>query len=701
MNSPIFALPKSAKTITNNTATYFMKLLKRTGLLSAILWLLMMTPLFAQIEQPVKWSFRAEQKDKEATIIIKATVEKGWHVYSQDIPPGGPIPTTFKFTANKNYTLSGKVTEPKAEEIFDQNFEMKVKFFENSAEFRQKIKLTSNKSFKLTGSVEAMACNDRNCTPPNEVEFSIPIKGIEEDVDTVAAVAPAVSDTPTVSTTATTVIPASVGKIPDPSNDVTILDPGCSNGVAGEKSDKSIWGIFIAGMVGGLFALLTPCVFPMIPLTVSFFTKRSPTRAKGISNAIIYAFSIIFIYVTIGFLVTVTLGSDALNEMASSVFFNLLFFIIFFIFALSFLGAFEITLPSSWINKADEASDKGGLIGIFFMAFTLSLVSFSCTGPIIGTLLVEAAKGSSYLGPIMGMTGFATALALPFALFAAFPGWLNTLPKSGGWLNSVKVVLGFLELALAMKFLSNVDLAYHWGFLKRELFIAIWVTIFGLMSLYLLGKLKFSHDSDLPYIGTGRIIFAIIATAFTLYLMPGLWGAPLRLISGFPPPEFYKEWVQETGKDEHGGGSCPHNLNCYHDYEAGMAYAKSINKPVMIDFTGWSCVNCRKMEDNVWSQPKVLKHLSDDYVVISLYVDDKTELPANEQYVSAFSGQKVKTTGKKWSDLEARVFNKNTQPYYVLVDNNGKLLAVPKSYTPDVEEYNKFLEEGLCRYKSR
>jgi thiol:disulfide interchange protein DsbD len=454
-------------------------------------------------------------------------------------------------------------------------------------------------------------------------------------------------------------------------------------------------------MVGGLFALLTPCVFPMIPLTVSFFTKRSPTRAKGISNAIIYAFSIIIIYVTIGFLVTVTLGSDALNEMASSVFFNLLFFIIFFIFALSFLGAFEITLPSSWINKADEASDKGGLIGIFFMAFTLSLVSFSCTGPIIGTLLVEAAKGSSYLGPIMGMTGFATALALPFALFAAFPGWLNTLPKSGGWLNSVKVVLGFLELALAMKFLSNVDLAYHWGFLKRELFIAIWVTIFGLMSLYLLGKLKFSHDSDLPYIGTGRIIFAIIATAFTLYLIPGLWGAPLRMISGFPPPEFYKEWVQETGKDEHGGGSCPHNLNCYHDYEAGMAYAKSINKPVMIDFTGWSCVNCRKMEDNVWSQPKVLKHLSDDYVVISLYVDDKTELPANEQYVSAFSGQTVKTTGKKWSDLEARVYNKNTQPYYVLVDNNGKLLAVPKSYTPDVEEYNKFLEEGLCRYKSR
>ncbi len=701
MNSPIFALRKPVDTITIKIAAPFMNHLNRTSLLSIILLFLLTTPLFSQIEQPVKWSFKAEQKDKEATLIIKATVDKTWHVYSQDIPPGGPIPTAFKFNSNKNYTLSGKVIEPKAEEIFDQNFEMKVKFFEGTVEFRQKIKLTSNKSFKITGSVEAMACNDRNCTPPNEVEFSIPIKGLELEADTIIAAAPIISDTPTVSHTATTVIPATAGKIPDPSNDVAALDPGCSNGVAGEKSDTSIWGIFVAGMVGGLFALLTPCVFPMIPLTVSFFTKRSPTRAKGISNAIIYAFSIIIIYVVIGFLVTVTLGSDALNEMASSVFFNLLFFIIFFIFALSFLGAFEITLPSSWINKADEASDKGGLVGIFFMAFTLSLVSFSCTGPIIGTLLVEAAKGSSYLGPIMGMTGFATALALPFALFAAFPGWLNTLPKSGGWLNSVKVVLGFLELALAMKFLSNVDLAYHWGFLKRELFIAIWVTIFGLMSLYLLGKLKFSHDSDLPYIGTGRIIFAMIATSFTLYLIPGIWGAPLRLISGFPPPEFYKEWLQETEKDTHGGGSCPHNLNCYHDYETGMAYAKSINKPVMIDFTGWSCVNCRKMEDNVWSQPKVLKHLSDDYVVISLYVDDKTELAGNEQYVSTFSGQTVKTTGKKWSDLEARVYNKNTQPYYVLVDNNGKLLAVPKSYTPNIEEYNTFLEEGLCRYKSR
>jgi thiol:disulfide interchange protein DsbD len=659
----------------------------------------------AQLLEPVKWSYKVEQKGQEATLIFKATVDKGWHVYSQFIPDGGPIPTSFTFTPDKNYTLVGKVAEPKGEEIFDSNFEIKLKFFEKVAEFRQKIKLTTSKAFKLKGVVESMACNDRNCTPPNAVDFEFSIAG-ESSTETVtpeASTSTSEIDDASTATTITSEAIATNSKIPLPSSDITKLEPACNNGGAAQAEDKSYWGIFLAGMIGGFLALLTPCVFPMIPMTVSFFTKRSPTRAKGIRNAVIYALSIILIYVTIGFFVTVTLGSDALNDLASSVFFNLLFFVIFFIFALSFLGAFEIVLPNSWVNKADSASDKGGLAGIFFMAFTLSLVSFSCTGPIIGTLLVEAAKGSSYLGPIMGMIGFSSALALPFALFAAFPGWLNSLPKSGGWLNSVKVVLGFLELALALKFLSNVDLAYHWGFLKRELFIALWITIFGLMSLYLLGKIKFSHDSDLPFIGTTRIIFAIIAIAFTFYLIPGLWGAPLRLISGFPPPEFYKEWQQSEGATEagKGGESCPHNLNCYHDYEAGMAYAKSIGKPVMIDFTGWSCVNCRKMEDNVWSQAKVLKHLSDDYVVISLYVDDKTELPANEQYVSKYSGKKIRTTGNKWSDMEAAVLNKNVQPYYVLLDNAGKMLAEPRSYTPNVEEYTKFLEEGLCRYKIR
>jgi thiol:disulfide interchange protein DsbD len=440
-------------------------------------------------------------------------------------------------------------------------------------------------------------------------------------------------------------------------------------------------------MLGGFLALLTPCVFPMIPMTVSFFTKRSPTRAKGIRNAFIYALSIISIYVAIGFFVTITLGSDALNDLASGAFFNLLFFIIFLLFGLSFLGAFEISLPSSWLNKADSASEKGGLIGIFFMAFTLSLVSFSCTGPIIGTLLVEAAKGSSYLGPIMGMTGFSFALAIPFAFFAAFPGWLNSLPKSGGWLNSVKVVFGLLELALALKFLSAVDLAYNWNILLRERYLAIWISIFGLMSLYLIGKIKFSHDSDLPYISSVRILFAIISFSFTFYMIPGLWGAPLNIITGYLPPQTKQEWNPEP---EH-----------FNNYDEGMAYAKSIGKPVMIDFTGWSCVNCRKMENTVWKDPKVKTHLSEDYVVISLFVDDKAELPSNEQYVSKFSGKKIKTTGNKWSDLEASIFNKNVQPYYVLLDNEGKMLAEPRSYTPNVEEYTKFLEEGLCRFKIR
>ena len=700
-----------------------MKLSKKSGLLFTLMTLLLLlsgsyssfsnTP---QIERPVKWSFTIEQKGNEATLLLKAKIDKPWHLYSQDIGPGGPIPTSFKFTPNANYSLVGKVTEPKAEEIMDPNFDMKVKFFEESVIFKQKVKLNSDKSFKIEGSLEFMSCNDKMCLPPDEVEFSFAVTGNKVNVVTNvennttkepekiikidSTVKILINGNDTVVQTSSSIPPSTIisGKIPEPSADTKILESGCGEGAGKANADLSILGIFLAGMVGGFLALLTPCVFPMIPLTVSFFTKRSPTRQKGLANALIYAASIILIYVTLGFIITVTLGSDKLNEMASSAFFNILFFVIFFIFSLSFFGAFEITLPSSWVNKADSASDKGGLIGIFFMAFTLSLVSFSCTGPIIGTLLVEAAHGRSYLGPIAGMTGFSFALALPFALFAMFPGWLNSLPKSGGWLNSVKVTLGFLELALAMKFLSNVDLAYHWGILKRELFISIWIVIFGLMGLYLIGKIRFSHDSETKHVSIGRLISGILALTFMIYLIPGLWGAPLRMISGFPPPEFYKEWVQPGEKN---GGDCPHNLNCYHDYEAGMEYARQTGKPVMIDFTGWSCVNCRKMEDNVWSQPTVLKKLTNDYVLISLYVDDKTPLPIDQQYVSPFSGKKIKTTGNRWSDLQSKIFQTNSQPYYVLLDHNGKLLANPRGYTPDVDTYSKFLDEGMCRFKKR
>ncbi len=670
------------------------------------LWLVSATSLNAQILEGAKWSFSVEQTDScEATLVFKMVTNEKFHVYSQFLSSNdGPIPTSFTFEKSKNYVTIGKVEEGHAEEIFDQQFQMKLKFFEGTTYFKQKIKITSRKSFAVKGMLNYMACDDSKCLPPTDVDFSFDINNgkkkscaLSVPVET-TSVDEEKTDTPSVAATA---IVDTLQKInsdtAQQAQTITALEPGCGeDGGTADAADRTLLGIFIAGFIGGLLALLTPCVFPMIPMTVSFFTKRSGSKEKGILNAIIYGLSIIVIYVALGFFVTVTLGSDALNDLASNAFFNMAFFVIFLIFAFSFFGAFEIVLPSSLVNKADQASDKGGLIGIFFMAFTLSLVSFSCTGPIIGTLLVEAAHGRSYLGPVTGMTGFALALALPFALFSAFPQWLSSLPKSGGWLNTVKVTLGFIELALALKFLSNVDLAYHWGILHRELFVSIWIIIFGMLGFYLLGKLKFSHDSDVQSISVTRLLFAILSLTFTVYLIPGLWGAPLKLISGFPPPEFYKEWI-----DPDKSGHCPHNLNCYDDYDTGMAYAKSIGKPVMVDFTGWSCVNCRKMEDNVWSDPEVLKRLSDKYVLISLYVDDKAELPIEKQYTSKLSGKKITTTGKRWSDLQATTYNTNSQPYYVLLDNNANLLATPRGYTPDIKTYTKYLDEGLCRYEKR
>lgn len=650
--------------------------------------------LFAQILKPVKWSFATEQNgDKEAVLVFKAKIEDKFHIYSQFLVGDGPIPTTFTFEPSSKYELTGKVEEGKAIEEFDPNFDMKLKYFNNSAEFRQKIKIKNDKTFNVKGVLNFMACDDHRCLPPEDVEYSFII-----NKDAKAA---SKEDTNTVDTTTSAIAPV-IDSVKVASNNPPdanfsspgYLEPGCGETEGAVEDYTSLLGIFLGGILGGLLALLTPCVFPMIPMTVSFFTKRSKDKKKGVSNAFIYAMFIILIYVGLGLLVTVTLGSDALNDLASNAFFNLAFFVIFIIFALSFLGAFEIVLPTALVNKADAASDRGGLIGIFFMAFTLSLVSFSCTGPIIGTLLVEAAHGRSYMGPLSGMTGFALALALPFAFFAAFPGYLNSLPKSGGWLNAVKVTLGFIELALALKFLSNVDLAYHWGILKREIFISLWIIIFGMMGMYLIGKIRFEHDSEVKHISVMRLIFSIITLSFTLYLIPGLWGAPLKLISGFPPPEFYKEWKT----DAH---DCPHDLNCFHDYDEGIAYAKSQGKPVMIDFTGWSCVNCRKMEDNVWSDAKVLKKISDDYVLISLYVDDKELLPAEKQFTSAFSGKKIKTTGNRWSELQATKYETNSQPYYVLLDNNNHILAKPRGYTPDINTYVKFLDEGLCRYKLR
>ncbi|TND09230.1 MAG: proteiN-disulfide reductase [Bacteroidetes bacterium] len=654
----------------------------------------------------VKWSFEAKKiSDCEYELVLTAKMADNWHIYSQKVFSNGPLPTVITFNKNKNFQLVGKTSEPKGE--IDKDWKdlenIEVPFFHHHAEFKQKIKVLAGSAFTITGTIDGQTCTiGGKCIqsiPPVQFEFAIPANA------TCGAAAVAV-DTPKI------VKPDTAGKdtgasVKSAGNDTAALAPfvfpdkpmdvkletTCSGDSEVVESESSYWGVLIGGFLGGLLALLTPCVFPMIPLTVSFFTKRSKDRKTGIRNATIYAVSIIAIYVLLGMLITVTLGAQALNDMASNVYFNLIFFVVFVVFAISFFGAFEITLPSSFVSKVDSASDRGGLIGIFFMAFTLSLVSFSCTGPIIGTLLVEAASGKGYMGPAIGMFGFALALALPFALFAMFPGWLNSLPKSGGWLNSVKVVLGFVELALALKFLSNVDLAYHWGFLKREIFIAIWVVIGFLTGFYLLGKLKLSHDSDVTHISTPRLLFAFVFFSFSLYLVPGIFGAPTNFVSGYLPPSYYREW--KTTKTD-----CPHDLSCFHDFDEAMTYARKNKKPLFVDFTGYSCVNCRKMEDYVWPQPKIFKHLSEDYVIVSLYVDDKEALPAAEHFTDEF-GSPVKTYGKKWAYIQRKYFNQSAQPWYVLLDNGGKVLARPRGYTPEADEYNSFLEAGLCRYKLR
>jgi len=707
--------------------------------------LLLTAPAFSQMFQPVKWKYTSKKiSDCEAELTFTATVDFGWHLYSQKHVEGNPL--IFDFKKSGSYKRVGGVSEPTPHKQYDEIMGYDLIYFkEPVVMFRQKITLNADQPFTITGIISGQAClDDGQCVPIQETfSFNVDPEGAkclqdpnDTDADGVKNADDKCPDEAGI---------AEAGGCPDmdadgvidaedecpevkgaaenkgcpvqtntPQEDKTGLDDNspvsmpqklseaeyegdCGDG-EGAAEDKSFIGILIAGFLGGLLALLTPCVFPMIPLTVSFFTKQSKNRAKGVANAFIYAFSIIVIYTGLGFLVTVIAGPDALNNMASSAFWNLLFFVVFVIFAASFLGAFEITLPSRFVNAIDKGSNRGGLIGIFFMAFTLSLVSFSCTGPIIGSLLVEASRGNNYLGPLVGMFGFSLALALPFALFAAFPGWLNSLPRSGGWLNSVKVILGFVELALALKFLSVVDLAYHWGFLKREIFLAIWITIALLAALYLLGTFRLSHDSDeKPKLSVLRTTFAICFLGLAVYMLPGLFGAPTSLFSGYLPPSYYKEWKNLDEKY----ADCPHGMECYHDYEEGMRTARNRKKPVLLDFTGYACVNCRKMEDNVWSKPEIFKLLTNDYVVVSLYVDDKSLLPADRQYKSLDGSRTLRTYGDKWKDLQTYYFDANAQPYYVLVDNNGRLLAKPRAYTPDAAQYKGFLETGLCRYRSR
>lgn len=651
----------------------------------------------AKIYEPVKWSYSSQKiNDKEADLIITATIEKGWHLYSQFIEEGGPIPTSFKFSPSPNYTLIGKVSEsPKPVTAFDKNFSMEIAWHKDRVVFKQRISL--NKPVEtISGVLEFMVCDDERCLPPTEIEFQIPLGA--------APVNSLVAETSSQDSVSSAV--ASDSEDADVSATVT-------SSTKSSESEGSLWAIFLAGFIGGLAAFFMPCIYPMIPMTVSFFTKQSGSRAKGIRSAIIYGLSIIIIYVALGLLITLIFGASALNEAASSATFNLLFFVALIIFGISFLGAFEITLPSSLVNKMDEKSNQSGFMGLFFMAFTLALVSFSCTGPIIGTLLVDAVSKGSYLGPAIGMLGFSSALAIPFTLFAIFPSWLKEMPKSGGWLNTVKVSLGFLEIALAFKFLSNVDLAYHWGIFNRDIFLIIWIVVFGVWALYLFGKLRLSHDAEINFLSLPRLFFAMFILGFTIYMIPGLWGAPLKGISAWLPPQstqdfdLYSNATSATVKSETLGKKyaglfhAPHGLDAFYDYEEGLAYAKTVNKPVLIDFTGWSCTNCRKMEASVWPDKEVLRRLREDYVLISLYVDDKTELSDNEKYQSAFSGKKVNSIGQKWSDFQASKFGTNSQPYYVIADHDGNTLVPPQAFNLDISNYTKFLESGKVAFDKK
>ena len=626
----------------------------------------------AQIFTPVSWNFSQKQvSDNEIELQFKATIDDGWYLYSQFIGDDGPVPTELTFTSEGGYSLVGNPKEGEPIEEFDPNFDMILKYFKNEAIFTQIVQVSSSEDFNLDGNVYFMVCDEAQCLPPEEVEFSFEIKGVDGGV--------IVEDT---------------------------------KNTSDEKEGKSMWALFFIAFISGFAALLTPCVFPMIPMTVSFFTKQSKTKAQGIANAIIYGLSIIAIYVALGVGVSSVFGADALNNMATNVYFNIGFFILLIVFAASFLGAFEIQLPSSWTNKSVEAEGKGGLIGIFFMAFTLALVSFSCTGPIVGTLLVEAASGG-YMGPIIGMLGFSLAIALPFALFAAFPGWLNSLPQSGGWLNSVKVTLGFLEIALAFKFLSNADLVMQTHWLERELFIAIWIMIFGLLTMYLLGFLKFAHDSDLKYVSVGRLSAAILTGTLTLYMIPGMWGAPLKIINAFPPPMQYSESPYGVGNSQGGNAISAHEedgqhlgpqgILVFHDYDMGMAHAKKINKPVVLDFTGHACVNCRKMEEQVWSAPHVKNTLANDVVLISLYVDERIDLPKEQQYETTMAGKtkKVKTTGDKWMVLQANSYGTNSQPYYVFLNHDEENLVENANFQDygTVDLFTDWLNRGLKEFK--
>ena len=648
----------------------------------------------AQMINPVKWTTQIEKKSNGNYVLtFNGVIESGWHLYSQYTAEGGSLPLEIFFKNQKgNFELIGKTKESKTKTAYNDIFEVNETFFEKNAQLTQEIKLTNSKLSKVEVSFDFQVCKEACINLEKNFTFLIPSQ-------TAANVAEVPIDTTKIIVDTTEVATQKIIEKPTQSNSIS----------DDSEEEMGLWSIFIIAFFSGFAALLTPCVFPMIPMTVSFFTKQSKSKGAGIRNAIFYGVSIIVIYVLLGVFVTWLFGADALNALSTNVWFNLGFFILLVVFAASFLGAFEIMLPNSWANKVDSQADRGGVIGILFMALALAIVSFSCTGPIVGTLLVQAASKGG-IAPIVGMFGFSLALALPFMLFAMFPGWLNSLPKSGGWLNTVKVVLGFLELALAFKFLSNADLVLQLHLLEREVFLAIWIAIFGTLALYLFGKISLPHDSPMLNISVGRLSFGLVVLSFTIYMIPGLWGAPLQLISAFPPPMEYSESPLGIGSNSvsstsekvlpEGAKLGPHQIVVFDDYETGLAYAKTVNKPILLDFTGHACVNCRKMENTVWSDERIQTLLKNEVVLISLYVDDKRELPKNEQTVSTTSRSSIETIGDKWTDFMISKYKTNTQPLYVITDLEGKNMNTSKPTISYVraDEYLHWLKEGIANF---
>jgi len=665
----------------------------------------------------VSWSFSVEKIDgNHANVIAKAKLVDGWHIFSVDHDPMKAdltgYPTTFKFKESSNYKLIGKFKDGNTPGTHVDDMGTSL-YFENNGVFVQKVEILTDKAFDINFEYSFQICDINGCLFPPDQEAKVKISGYNSSTE---------NEVPASDSVNTSVDTANQTVVANDSSDLTtaneLVTDEDEKSDSEEQKEKTSWGIFFAGFLGGLIALLTPCVFPMIPMTVTFFTKQSKTKAKGISNALLFGFSIIGIYVALGLIVSAIMGPTGLNELSTNVWMNLLFFAIFLIFAFSFLGAFEIRMPAKWVNKADSKADRGGVIGIFFMAFTLSLVSFSCTGPIIGTLLVEASESGSMVGPAIGMIGFSSALAIPFTLFAIFPGWLNSMPQSGGWLNSVKVVLGLLELALALKFLSMVDLAYHWDILTREVFVALWFVIFTVIGIYLLGIIRFAHDTVVERLTVTRFMFALFALTFAVYLLPGMWGAPLSMIDGVAPPRTHSEdsfrFVRGSGTEnsvssdpvfaeyrkhmhEVGDGS----ILVFHDLDIAREYAIKVDKPLMLDFTGHACANCRKTESTVWTNDAIRPILQNDLVIASLYCDDREALPKSEwKYSDAIRG-KINTVGTKWSDYQVRRYKRNAQPLYVIQDHQDNDLTEAIGYTPNIEEYRKFLDDGLKKFKDK